>query len=802
MPPSSQKSADKQDTSPAPARPQHPSWLRWTVRFFAWTLGLAGAGAVALLLTIAVALAVAYPNLPDISDLADYRPKLPLRVYSAEGALLGEFGEERRNLTPIAEIPQVMKDAVLAIEDARFFQHGGVDYKGVVRAGLANLGKVKSQGASTITMQVARNVYLSSEKTFTRKIYEILLTFKLEHLLTKDQILEIYMNQIYLGNRAYGFSAASEAYFGKPLKSISVAEAAMLAGLPKAPSAYNPISNPKRARSRQLYIIERMEENGFITADQAAQAKTEELKIRTGPDGTRIHAEYVAEMARQLIFTQYGNEAYTRGLNVYTTLNAAEQEAAYLALRRGIMDYERRQQYRGPEKFVTLPSAPDEVEDAIDDALANHPDNGDVLSAVVLEASARKIVAARANGDSLEIVGEGLKPAQSGLSDKAPPNIKIRRGAVIRVVKTPKNTWEITQLPEVEGAFVALDPRTGAIRALVGGFDFDKNKFNHAAQAWRQPGSSFKPFIYSAALEKGFTPATVINDAPLFFDAGVTGGQPWEPKNYDGKYDGPMTMRTGLAKSKNMISIRILQAVGPKNAQEWVSRFGFDADKHPAYLTMALGAGSVTPLQMATAYSVFANGGYRVNPWLIAKVTDHKGRVISETTPPSPSEQPRAIDARNAFVMSSLLQEVTRSGTAARAQATLKRPDLYGKTGTTNDSVDAWFAGYQPTIAAVTWIGYDTPRNLGSRETGGGLSLPVWISFMERALKGVPVMEPTVPPGVINVGGEWFYEEYARNSGVPSVGLDAPRSAASAATVPQAPPPAEERNRILDLFRN
>ena len=797
MPPSPSKSSDKSDSTPVRTR---PSWLRWLVRITLWITGLAAAAAVGLALTIAVALSVAYPNLPDISDLADYRPKLPLRVYSAEGALLGEFGEERRNLTPIGEIPQVMKDAVLAIEDARFFQHGGVDYKGVLRAGLANLGRVKSQGASTITMQVARNVYLSSEKTFTRKIYEILLTFKLEHLLTKDQILEIYMNQIFLGNRAYGFAAASEAYFGKPLKSVSIAEAAMLAGLPKAPSAYNPISNPKRARARQQYIIERMEENGFITAQQAEQAKKEELKIRTGPDNTRIHADYVAEMARQLIFAQYGNEAYTRGLNVYTTLNAAEQEAAYVALRRGIMDYERRQQYRGPEKFVALPASAQEVEDAIDDALANHPDNGDVLSAVVLEASAKRILAARANGDSVEITGDGLKPAQSGLSDKAPPNIKIRRGAVIRVVKTPKGAWEITQLPEVEGAFVALDPRNGSIRALVGGFDFDKNKFNHAAQAWRQPGSSFKPFIYSAALEKGFTPATVINDAPLFFDAGVTGGQPWEPKNYDGKYDGPMSMRTGLAKSKNMISIRILQAVGPKTAQEWVGRFGFDPEKHPAYLTMALGAGSVTPLQMASAYSVFANGGYRINPWLIAKVTDHKGRVISEITPPALSEQPRAIDARNAFVMSSLLQEVTRTGTAARAQATLKRPDLYGKTGTTNDSVDAWFAGFQPTIAAVTWIGYDTPRNLGSRETGGGLSLPVWISFMERALKGVPVMEPTVPPGVVNVGGEWFYEEYARNAGVSSVGVE--DRSVSPAVAPQAPPPSEERSRIMDLFRN
>ena len=792
-----------ESSSPPPQSPARSSLLRTLLRILAWCVGLMAAGAIALALIIAVALSMAYPNLPDVSDLADYRPKLPLRVYSAEGALMGEFGEERRNLTPIEDIPEVMKNAVLAIEDTRFFQHGGVDYKGMVRAGLANFGRVKSQGASTITMQVARNVYLSSEKTFTRKIYEILLTFKLEHLLTKNQILEIYMNQIYLGNRAYGFSAAAEAYFGKPLKSVSVAEAAMLAGLPKAPSAYNPISNPKRARVRQLHIIDRMEANHFITAEEAAEARTEELKIRSGSNNAQVHAEYVAEMARQLIFAQYGSEAYTRGLNVYTTLNAAEQDTAYKALRRGIMDYERRQHYRGPEKFVVLPDAGAALEEAIDDALADHPDNGDVMSAIVLEVTARKVVAVRQNGDSVEITGEGLKPAQSGLSDKAPPNIKLRRGAIIRVSKTVKNTWEITQLPEVEGALVAIDPRTGAIKALVGGFDFDKNKFNHVTQAWRQPGSSFKPFIYSASLEKGFTPATMINDAPLFFSAGVTGGQPWEPKNYDGKYDGPMTMRTGLARSKNMISIRILQAVGPKNAQEWVSRFGFDAEKHPPFLTMALGAGSVTPMQMAVGYSVFANGGYRVNPWLITRVTDHKGRVLSETEPPVLTEQQRAIDARNAFVMDSLLQEVTRSGTAARAQATLKRPDLYGKTGTTNDSVDAWFAGFQPSVAAVTWIGYDTPRNLGSRETGGGLSLPVWISFMERALKGVPVMEPTVPAGVVNVGGEWFYEEFSRGSGggVSSLGMESRSEAVTDTAQPEGPAP-EERRRILDLFRN
>ena len=798
--PTPQKNPSSNAAGAAPP-PKRSGWLRWLLLAVGWTAGLAVAGAVAVALVIAVALAMAYPNLPDVSELADYRPKLPLRVYSAEGALIGEFGEERRNLTPIDDIPQIMKNAVLAVEDTRFFEHGGVDYKGMVRAVLANMGRVKSQGASTITMQVARNVYLSSEKTFTRKIYEILLTFKLEHLLSKNQILEIYMNQIYLGNRAYGFAAASEAYFGKPLREISVAEAAMLAGLPKAPSAYNPLVNPKRARIRQLYIIDRMEASGFISPDQAAVARSEQVRLRTGPDNTRIHAEYVAEMARQLIFAQYGDEAYTRGLNVYTTLNSAEQDTAYKALRRGIMDYERRQQYRGPERFVNLPAGAQELEEAIDDALANHPDNGDVVSAIVLEAGPRKILAVRQNGDSVEITGDGLRPAQSGLSAKAPPNIKLRRGAVIRVVKTPKNTWEITQLPEVEGAMVAIDPRTGAIRALVGGFDFDKSKFNHVTQAWRQPGSSFKPFIYSAALEKGFTPATVVNDAPLFFDASVTGGQPWEPKNYDGRYDGPRTMRTGLAKSKNMVSIRILQAVGPKNGQDWVTRFGFDAAKHPAYLTMALGAGSVTPMQMAVGYSVFANGGYRVNPYLIARVTDHKGRVISETPPPALSESNRAIEPRNAFIMDSLLQEVTRSGTAARAQATLKRPDLYGKTGTTNDSVDAWFAGFQPSIAAVTWIGYDTPRNLGSRETGGGLSLPVWISFMQQALKGVAVMEPSVPAGVVNIGGEWFYEEFSRNAGVASLGLqDAP--AAPASVQPGEAPAPEERRRILDLFRN
>jgi penicillin-binding protein 1A len=647
-------------------------------------------------------------------------------------------------------------------------------------------------------MQVARNVYLSSEKTFTRKIYEILLTFKLENNFSKDQILEIYMNQIFLGNRAYGFAAASETYFGKPLKNITIAEAAMLAGLPKAPSAYNPISNPKRARIRQQYIIERMYENGFITAQEAETAKQQVLQIKTAAARHQGHADYVTEMVRQAMFAQYGEETYTRGLDVVTTIIHADQEAAYKALRRGIMDFERRQVYRGPEKFISLPSDPQEMEDAIDEALDEHPDNGDVQSAVVISADSKKIRALRHASELVEITGEGLKPAQSGLSEKAAPNIRIRPGALIRVIKMAKGGWEITQLPEVEGAFVALDPRDGSIKALVGGFDFVKNKFNHVTQAWRQPGSSFKPFIYSAALEKGFTPSTVINDMALFFDSDVTGSQAWEPKNYDGTFDGPMSLRRGLAKSKNMISIQILQAIGPRYAQEWITKFGFEPDKHPPYLTMALGAGSVTPMQMATGYSVFANGGLRINPWLVSKVSEQRGKLLVETAVPAVDEANRAIEPRNAFLMTSLLQEVTRSGTAAKAQATLKRPDVYGKTGTTNDSMDAWFAGYHPTLAAVTWIGYDTPRKLGDRETGGGLSLPVWISFMETALRNTPIMEPDAPAGVVYLNNEWYFEEFSKGTGITALGAGEKTTNSQRQTLPAA----DEKKTILDLFRN
>lgn len=768
-----------------------PPWARLLASGAAWFMGLMAAGVLMAGMLAGLALAVAYPNLPEIGGLLDYRPKLPMRIYSADGVLLGEFGEERRNFTPIAQVPKVMQQAVLAIEDARFYQHSGVDYKGVLRAGLAQFAESRSQGASTITMQVARNFYLSTEKTFTRKIYEVLLALKIESLLTKEQILEVYMNQIFLGQRAYGFAAASEVYFGKPLQDVTVAEAAMLAGLPKAPSAYNPITNPRRATVRQQYIIDRMLENGFITPEQHEAARNQPLKYRT-PAEVAVHAEYVAEAARQMIFSQYGDEAYSRGLNVHLTLNSVEQMTAYRALRKGILDYERRQVYRGPEAYIDLPANTKDVDARVAEALDEHPDNDELRAGVALEVSPRKVVAVLQNGESVTVTGEGLKPVTSGLAAKGNPKTQIRRGAVIRLVKNPKGDWSITQLPEVEGAFVSLDPRTGAVRTMVGGFDYAKSKFNHVTQAWRQPGSSFKPFIYSAALEKGFTPATVINDAPLFFDAVTTGSQPWEPKNYDGSFDGPMSMRRGLAKSKNMISIRILQSITPAYAQEWVTRFGFEADKHPAFLTMALGAGAVTPLQMASAYGVFANGGYHISPYLISHIIDSKGRTLNEAKLQALDNNSRVIDARNAFVITSLLQEVTRSGTAARAQGALKRPDIYGKTGTTNDSMDAWFAGFQRNVVGVVWIGYDNPRKLGDRETGGGLSLPVWIDYMSQTLKGLPVQEPSAPEGLINLGGEWYYEEFTHGNGVSSLGLEDQMPIA---------PSEEEKKSILDLFK-
>ncbi len=739
-----------------------------TTRFFLLTLvSLVGLALCAVLLVV-FGLAMAYPNLPALDALTDYRPKMPLRIFSADNVLIGEFGEERRTMVRIKEIPEVMKKAVLAIEDDRFYTHSGIDYTGIARAAVHNLTGGAKQGASTITQQVARNFFLSSEQTFKRKAYEVLLAWKIEKNLSKDQILEVYMNQIYLGQRAYGFSSAAQIYFGKNLKDITVAEAAMLAGLPKAPSAYNPVVNPKRARTRQQYILQRMAQLNYITPEQYETARNEQLRVKTDSSEFGVHAEYVAEMARQLVYEQFKDDTYTRGLNVFTTVTKADQDAAYLALRRGVMDYEKRHAYRGPETYIDIPRGKEEADEAIETELADHADSDDIVAAMVLQASPQKIVAVTASSEEITITGTGLSFGAAWLSDKAPPNRRIRRGAVIRVTQEG-TAWSVTQMPEIESAFVAASTEDGAIHAMVGGFDYNRNKFNHVTQAWRQPGSSFKPFIYSASLERGLSPSTIINDAPISFDAGQTGGQAWEPKNYDGKYEGPMTMRKGLTKSKNMISIRILHKIGAKYGQEYTTRFGFDADKNPPYLTLALGAGAVTPLQMAGAYAVFANGGYKVSPYLIAKVTDSDGKVLSQANPAkSGVEANRVIDARNAYLMDSMLKDVVRYGTATKALV-LKRTDLSGKTGTTNDSIDAWFAGYAANLVGIAWIGYDQPKNLGNKETGGGLALPIWISYMQKALKGVPVLERAVPEGMVQVGDEYYYAENPPGTGVTSL---------------------------------
>jgi penicillin-binding protein 1A len=734
---------------------------------------LFGLGAIGVLVLV-FALAMAYPNLPALDTITDYRPKMPLRIFTADNVLIGEFGEERRTLVHFKDIPDVMKKAVLSIEDDRFYEHSGIDYLGIMRAAFRNATGGARQGASTITQQVARNFFLSSEQTFKRKAYEALLAWKIEKNLSKDQILELYMNQIYLGQRAFGFQSAAQIYFGKDLRDITVAEAAMLAGLPKAPSAYNPVVNPTRAKTRQQYILVRMHQLGYISDAQFADAKDEKLKIKTDSAAFGVHAEYVAEMARQLVYEQFKEDTYTRGLNVFTTITKADQDAAYLALRRGVMDYERRRAYRGPESFIDLPSGKAAADEAIEAELAEHPDSDNIIAAIVLQASSTQVKATIASGETITLSGPGLAFAKAWLSDKAAPNRRVRRGAVIRVMQDDESNWLVTQMPEVESAFVAANTEDGSIRALVGGFDFNRNKFNHVTQAWRQPGSSFKPFIYSASLERGLSPATVINDAPISFDAGQTGGQAWEPKNYDSKYDGPMTMRRGLMQSKNMISIRILNKIGARYGQEYAARFGFEPERNPAYLTLALGAGATTPLQMAGAYAVFANGGYRISPYLISKVTDSDGKVLSEARPARAGDEAnRVIDARNAFLMDSMLKDVVRHGTAVKAMA-LKRTDLAGKTGTTNDSIDAWFAGYQPKLVGIAWMGYDKPRNLGARETGGGLALPIWIGYMQKALKDQPMVEREVPTGLVQYGAEYYYAETPPGSGVEALDVGQP----------------------------
>ncbi len=725
------------------------------------------------LLFLVVAAIITYPTLPSLEALTDYRPKMPLRIYSADGVLIGEFGEERRELVKIEDVPVLMKKAILAAEDDRFYEHGGVDYHGVFRAAISNFtsGVVK-QGASTITMQVARNFFLSKEKTLTRKFNEMLLAFKIEHNLTKDEILQLYINHIYLGQRAYGFGAAAQAYYSKPLSQLSLAEMAMLAGLPKAPGAYNPVVNPKRAKLRQEYILRRMRDLGYIGKEEFEGAVKAPLQTKQTAyhQELSIHAGYVAEMVRQEMYDRFQEDIYTQGYSVYTTIRSNDQTAAYTALRKGALEYDQRHGYRGPEGYVDLKK--NNTDDLLEDALQDVQASDDLLPAIVKTVSPKTLTAYVKGGQLADIQGAGLRFALQTLGDRTSLNRRLRPGSLIRVRKNEKGNWEITQIPQVEAAFVSANPRDGAVYALIGGFDFNRTQFNHVTQAWRQPGSSFKPFVYSAALEKGFTPASIINDAPLVIDPIQTGGEPWEPKNFDGDFEGPMRMRQALTKSKNLVSIRILQSIGLDYAQDYVTKFGFEKEKVGPYLTMALGAVSVTPWQMAGAYSVFANGGYRVTPYLVQRIEDGQGNIISQATPVEAGKgAEQVLDVRNAFTMVNMMQDVVKHGTAIRAMS-LGRQDMAGKTGTTSDSMDAWFCGFHPTVVAVAWIGYDTPHSLGEKETGGGAALPIWIDYMGTILKSTPEFEYSVPEHVvtarINDNGlrdpegnriEYFYEE-------------------------------------------
>ena len=733
-------------------------------------LALSADAALVVVMLVGIMLATVLPNLPAFDVVTDYRPKIPLRIYTADGALLGEFGEERRDFTPIKEVPSVLKDALLAIEDARFYEHSGVDFRGIVRAVVAGLTGGMRQGASTITMQVARNFFLSPEKTLKRKLTEVVVAYRIESALSKDQILELYMNQIYLGQRTYGFTSAARTYFKKPLQELSLAEAAMLAGIPQNPGKHNPAVNPVRAKARQELVLKRMLHLGKITQAQFDEAAGESLKIGHSLQ-FEAHADHVAELVRQELFAQYQGDTYTQGFNVYTTLDKAEQNAAYDSVRRNVLAYDQRHGYRGPEGFVELPNDADEQEDAIDRVLAKHPGSDNLIAAVVTEVSAKRVRAEPASGDTLEIQGDGLRFAARALQPNAKMDIKIRVGSVIRVSQDGKGRWSIVQMPEVDAAFVALNAEDGSYRAMVGGFDFSRNQFNHVTSAWRQPGSSIKPFVYSAALEKGFSPATLMNDAPLSLPGGK-GGQPWEPRNDDG-FDGTISLRQALARSKNVVAVRLLQAISPQYARDYLQRFGFDAAKHPANLTMVLGSGSVTPLQMAGAYAVFANGGFTVTPRLVQKITDARGNVLWEAPPPPVKlEEQRTIDPRNAFIIDSMLREVARSGTGAQASQRLGRNDLAGKTGTTSDAVDGWFAGYSGNVVAVSWMGHDQPKSLGGREFGATLALPIWIDYMRQALSGKPPNERKPPPGVSYVDGDWLYDEFKGDDGVKTLDVE------------------------------
>jgi penicillin-binding protein 1A len=733
-------------------------------------------------------------ELPTLDRVIDYQPRLPLRVLTSEGTEIAAFGAERRIFVPLAEVPKRLQDMVVAIEDIRFRQHNGLDPRGIARAALATLRSPFTgemvQGGSTITQQVTRMMLLTHHRSAERKIKEMILAPRVEAAIGKDRVLELYLNEVPLGHRAHGFAAAASIYFGKELKQLTIAEMAMLAGLPQNPWYANPISNVERATARQRIVLARLLEVGTISKAEHEAARAERIAVRTtGPQAPdRVAAGHVADLARRAVIDRFGESALTRGLVVTTSLKAPDQRAAQSALRHAILAHDRRGAWRGPEDEGALPDGDGpELERAAAAMLREARDDELLRPAVVLHAAAGEIEALLPGGERVRIGGAGLRLVQAALAKGAKQPLK--RGALIRLQREGK-AWAVVQWPQAQGALVSLDPATGRVRALVGSFDFGRAAFNHVTQAWRQPGSAIKPLLFSAALEKGVMPATLVDDAPFVAADG------WAPKNSDGRFDGPLTVRDALARSRNTTTVRVLQQLGLGPAREALGRFGLDVARQPANLTLALGSGSVTPMQMAQAYGALANGGHRVEPVLIERIADARGQLLWQAPPATaPADAPRVVSERNAFVMTSLLQQVTRSGTAARAQAALQRGDIGGKTGTTDDAVDAWFAGYQRSLVAVVWIGHSAePRSLGVGESGGGVALPAWIDYMRVALAQVPVAEGAAPAGLLWQDGDWLFEEWAGGGWLRHIGADGvqragpPEPAASAASA--ASPPA------------
>lgn len=740
---------------------------------------------VAVVAIISTAYLIYSPQLPSVETLKDVKLQTPLKVYSREGKLIALFGEKRRIPMQYEEIPQTMINAFLAAEDDRFFEHPGVDYQGLLRAviNLVMTGQ-KAQGGSTITMQLARNFFLTPERTYTRKIKEIMLALRIENEFSKQEILELYLNKIYLGQRAYGVGAASEVYYGKSAAELTLEQVAMIAGLPKAPSKFNPISNLERANVRRNYVLGRMRELDMISKEEYEDAVSTAIIAKRHAAKIEVNAPYIGEMVRAEMIELYGEEAYTNGYSVYTSIEADKQQAAVDAVQSGIIAYDLRHGYRGPEGNIPVEQLTES--DVLAELVSKMPSMAELYPGVVTQVTEKSAIISLAK-EIIQLDLDAVKWARKyksqnsmGPTPKAVSDV-LKLGDIIRVQNTGKG-WQLRQIPKVSSALVSMRPDDGAVVALTGGFDFYASKFNRATQAKRQPGSSFKPFIYSAALEAGYTPASVINDAPVVFEDRAS-EDTWRPQNYSGKFFGPTRMRQALTKSRNMVSIRLLRDMGRKFARNHAAKFGFDVQQLPKDLTLALGSGAIAPLTLANAYSVFANGGFKVEAHFIERIEGPDNEVLFAANPLRVCDEecarlateislhaeelaelgltesigteqadiriaPRVISEMNAYQMDSMLKDVIKYGTGRRALA-LNRTDIVGKTGTTNDQHDAWFAGYHPNVATVVWLGFDNNKPLGRGEVGGVASLPIWIDYMRVALQGEPTIERALPEDMI-----------------------------------------------------